>query len=199
MTIVYCINRNGSRSPQINHVILAILGLARRKNWHLSASHIAGVRNVTADSLSRSAPLESEWSLDKRSFLFVQTLVPNLEVDLFATAENHQLPQYVAPNLDPQAVGIDAMALNWNQWESIYIFPPFNMMMAVLDKLRTFKGKAAIVAPLWQKSNWFPLVLELGLRLVPIPSPTLSQQVQDKTVYASSLKTDRFHLLIFSN
>ena len=110
---------------------------------------------MVADSLSRSAPLESEWSLDKESFLFVLQQIPDLELDLFATTENHQLPLYVALNQDPLVVGVDVMVLDWNQWESIYIFPPFNMMMAVINNLRTFKGKAAIVAPLWQNSNWF--------------------------------------------
>ena len=55
-TIVRCLNRNGSRSPQINLVILAILSLASKRSRHLSAAHIAGVRNVLADSLSRDAP-----------------------------------------------------------------------------------------------------------------------------------------------
>ena len=70
-TIVHCINRRGSRSPHINHVILAILSLARKKKWHLSAVHLEGVRNVVADSLSRKVPLESEWELDARSFSII--------------------------------------------------------------------------------------------------------------------------------
>ena len=152
-TVVHCINRFGSKSPHINHVILAILSLSQKKRWHLSAAHIQGVRNVTADALSRVTTIETEWSLDRESFRFIQTLVPDLQVDLFATAGNKKLPLYVAPNVDPQAVGMDAMSLDWNQWNKIYIFPPVNLMMKVLDKLRTFKGTAAIVAPLWPKSN----------------------------------------------
>ena len=50
-------------------------------------------------------------------------MVPNMQIDLFATAENHQLPLYVAPNIDQKAVGVDAMSLDWNQWEVIYLFP----------------------------------------------------------------------------
>ena len=69
-------------------------------------------------------------------------------MDLFATAGNHQLPLYVAPNIDHQAAGVDALSLNWNQWERIYIFPPMNLMLKVLDKLKTFRGTAAVVAPL---------------------------------------------------
>ena len=198
-TIVHCINRNGSRSPQINHVILAILSLARRRSWHLSAAHIEGVRNVQADALSRTAPLESEWMLDRLSFQFILTQVPTLQIDLFATSANHQLPLYVAPNVDPHAVGTDALSLDWNRWQSIYLFPPVKLLFKVLHKLRSFRGTAAIVAPLWPKSNWFPLVTELQLRLVPLPRPTLSQTVQVKHVYASSWLTEKLHLMIFSS
>ena len=59
-------------------------------------------------------PLESEWSFDVRSFQFVQSHVPDLHIDLFSTPA-HQLPLYVAPNVDPRAVGTDAMSLDWNQ------------------------------------------------------------------------------------
>ena len=99
-TIVHCINRCGSRSPQINHVVLAILGLCRRRGWHVTAAHLAGVRNVTADALSRTAPLESEWTLDHQSFRFILTQVSDLQVDLFSTAGNHHLPLYIAPNIN---------------------------------------------------------------------------------------------------
>ena len=154
---------------------------------------------MTADALSRDAPLESEWSLDNESFCFIQSQVPDLQIDLFATAGNNKLPLYIAPNVDPRAVGVDAMSIDWNQWNKIYIFPPVNLMMKVLDKLRTFKGVAAIVAPLWPKSNWFPLLLQLKVRLVPLPAPTLSQTVQNKRVSATSWLTQRLHLLIFSS
>ena len=76
-----CLNRWGSRSRPINHVMVAIFSLARRCSWHLSATHLAGVRSVIADSLSRTAPLESECSLDKDSFQWIQPQVPNLRVD----------------------------------------------------------------------------------------------------------------------
>ncbi|XP_068211771.1 uncharacterized protein [Palaemon carinicauda] len=101
--IVHCLNRQGSRSPQINHVMFAILSLAQRKRWHLSASRLHGVQNVMADSLSRTHPLETEYSLDKKSFSFVQELFPGLQVDLFMSL-NKKLPSYVAPNMDPVTV-----------------------------------------------------------------------------------------------
>ncbi|XP_068228449.1 uncharacterized protein [Palaemon carinicauda] len=93
--ILKCLNRQGSRSPHINHVILAIFYLARKKGWHLSAVHLQGFRNH--DALSRRKPIETEWSLDADSFSFISVKVPVLQINLFATSDNKKLPRYVAP------------------------------------------------------------------------------------------------------
>ena len=93
---------------------------------------------------------------------------------------------------------MDALSLDWNQWNQIYLFPPFNLLMKVLNKLRSFKGTAALIAPYWPKSKWFPLVLELKLKVLELPSPSLSQLVQNETVYASSWITEKLRLMIFS-
>ena len=65
---------------------------------------------------------------------------------------------------------------------------PYNMVMLLLGRSRTFKRKVAITAPLWQRSKWFLYVLEFELRLAPILSMTLSQPVQ---------KTGRFLKLVW--
>ncbi|XP_068242325.1 uncharacterized protein [Palaemon carinicauda] len=133
--IVHCINRPESWSPQINHVMFAFFTLSQRKRWHMSASHFHGVRNVMADYISRTHHLKKEWSLDGKFFSFGQDQVPGLQRDLIPTSLNRKLPCYVAPNMAPAAVSRDAMNLDWNQCERIYLFPPFNLLIKVLDKL----------------------------------------------------------------
>ena len=172
--IVHCLNRRGSKTSYINHVLIAIFKLAKKKSWHLSAFHLKGVQNVIADSLSRTTPLESEWFLDTLSFQWVLQKVPDLQVDLFATKRNFKIPAYVSPNVDPLAVATDSLALDWNAWQKIYLFPPFNLLLKTLHKLRSFKGTVALIAPMWPKSNWYPLLLELKFRPMPIPQPVLS-------------------------
>ena len=135
--------------------------------------------------------------LDKVSFSLILSKVPDLQIDLFATRENHQLPLYVSPNVDPYAIATDALSLNWNQWHHIYLFPPVNLLMKVLEKLRTYQGKVALVAPMWPKSNWFPLVLELKLKPFPLPAPKLTQIVQQNSVSASSWITEKLHIWTF--
>lgn len=108
-TTVHCIKRRGSvRSPTLNGWILSLNLLLRKKGVLLSTFHIAGVRNVIADALSRVKAMNSEYSLDRISFSWICNLGPPPKIDLFSTRENHQLPQYCSPILDPQAVKMDA-------------------------------------------------------------------------------------------
>ena len=106
----------------------------------LTACHIARVRNVVADGLSRNKPLSSEWSLDRASFRWLCNQVFRPKIDLFATRENHQLPMYVSPIPDPLATATDALSLNWNQWESLYIFLPSSLLLRILSLLEDYRG-----------------------------------------------------------
>ena len=57
-TAVACLNRSGSaRSRPLNSWTLSILHQLEKKGLFLTAFHIAGVRNIIADGLSRSTPL----------------------------------------------------------------------------------------------------------------------------------------------
>ena len=128
-TVVNCLNRRGSaRSRPLNAWVLSIFILAERKKIVISAFHIQGVKNVIADALSRTAPISTEWQLDKDSFSQIVHHWGQPEVDLFATKENHQVQQYVSPVPDPEAVGLDAFTVDWDRWSVVYMFPPPTMI-----------------------------------------------------------------------
>ena len=54
------------------------------------------------------------------------------QVDLFATKENRLLRWYVFPVEDDQAMVVVAFSIPWNNWESIFVFPPFSLLLRVL-------------------------------------------------------------------
>ncbi|MEL7079368.1 MAG: reverse transcriptase domain-containing protein, partial [Cyanobacteria bacterium J06582_2] len=55
LTGVACLKRGGSRSPILNQILKKIFQLQMQNSWHLSVTHLAGVRNVIADSLPRES------------------------------------------------------------------------------------------------------------------------------------------------
>ena len=102
---------------------------------------------MIANGLSGVSPQETEWYLDASSFERIQLIVLDLLIYLFAMRLDNKLLLYVAPNIGPKAVEADAMSLDWNRWTSIYLFPPTNLLLKALAKLRSFRGTAALVAP----------------------------------------------------
>ena len=76
------------------------------------------------------------------------------EVDLFASRLNHQLPLYVSRLLHPGALAVDAFQQNWRQWKS-FIHPPVVLLPRILQKVRSDRATALLVAPDWPGQPWY--------------------------------------------
>ena len=57
------------------------------------------------------------------------------QVDLFATRFNAQLCNFVSPCPDPSALYMDAFSRDWDEWDSIFLFPPFILLQKVVARL----------------------------------------------------------------
>ena len=202
-TAVQCILRQGSyRSSVLMELTYAILTFCFQQNITLIPKHISGELNVLADQGSRRAPLPREWSLDRRSFkwLLRQALrhrIPSPQVDLFATRYNAKLTTFVSPVPDPLAVEVNAMSLDWNRWQSIYLFPPVNLLSRILPLLWSFKGKGILVAPYHAKSAWFQTLATRCPIQVPLPAfHSLSQMTSCGKVFHSYPQVLNLHAWI---
>ena len=82
---------------------------------------------------------------------------------MFATRQNAQLPKFISLMSDHQAVACNALSLDWNQWDQIYLFPPVNLLLKVLMKLKEFKGTAILIAPEWQNVSKKIFLLDCSL------------------------------------
>ena len=81
----------------------------------LSAQYVPGILNKIADLVSRLKLESTEWMLNPRIFEQIGNVYRMLDLDMFASALNHQIPKYFSLTLDPQAVGVDAFSVNWNK------------------------------------------------------------------------------------
>ena len=63
-------------------------------------------------------------------------------------------------------MAIDAFSLKWNQWDKIYIFPPFSLIQRVLQKLNVDEAEALVIVPDWPTAVWYPQMMR---RLVAKP------------------------------
>ena len=196
-TVVACLNRGGSsRSKPLNSWTTSIMSLLSARRIHVSAFHLAGIRNVVADVLSRGSPISSEWSLSKKNFQFVSNLLGPFQIDLFATRGNSKLEKFISPMPDPQAQGVDAFSLDWNTWRCIYLYPPVKILPRVLSYLESFRGKGALITPLWPTQSWFLTLQARYQSFVEIPNPCLSQKIGQEIFYCSS--SSLLHLVCWS-
>ena len=77
------------------------------------------------------------------------------------------LPVYVSPVLDPEAWGVDALSIPWNNLLA-YAFPPFPILGKVVRKAREEGATMILIAPRWEAQSWFPDLLSL-VHLDPVP------------------------------
>ena len=158
--VTFINNMGGTHSKPCNKVARDIwLWCIERKIW-LTATHIPGVQNKTADRLSRKFNDRTEWKLNPNVFKLLTDKWGKPDIDLFASRHNYQFKPFVSWHADPDAYATDAMCLSWKD-KYVYVFPPFSMLSRVLQKLQEDQGQAIVIAPLWRTQVWFPKICQM--------------------------------------
>ena len=175
-TAVCYINKcGGTKSRNLTNVAQTIIGWCERENIRLEAVYLPGQLNVVADEESRASSDSSDWRLDRNLFLKIAAIW-NVSIDLFASAWNTQLPDFVSWRPQPGASSVDAFALSWRNLKG-YAFPPFAVISKCIAKISREQATLILITPVWVGQPWFPDLLDLTCdfpRLLPITSRTLT-------------------------
>ena len=161
-TVVSYLNKGGGTlSLTLCRAAKEILELADRNAISVRARHIPGRLNVLADSLSqRNQVIQTEWSLSRQVANQIFEIWGTPSLDMFATRYNNVLPMFFSPIPDPRALATDALSENWSgMWA--YAYPPFPLLAKTLRKVKLEKARIILIAPLYQKATWYPLLLSL--------------------------------------
>ena len=109
--------------------------------------------NVLANSRSHQSPSVTDWSLVLATFNILRNTYGPFSIDLSANRENNILKCLISPFPDPLSSGVYALSLHWEDWDSLYIFPPVPLMEEVLARLQTYQGKGILIAPYFALSR----------------------------------------------
>ena len=158
--VAYINKKGGTISASCNKLAKDIWNWAKGQDIWITASHVPGVKNTTADLRSRLFYDNKEWSLNERvaKSLFDQFGKP--EIDLFASRLNSKCSKYASYKPDPDAYHVNAFSLCWLNLNA-YIFPPFSIVGRVLAKLAQDRATALVIVPCWQTQPWFPQFVRL--------------------------------------
>ena len=165
VTVAYIKNEGGTRSHTLMQMTIRLLKWCDNKAITLVPVHLPGVRNIQADSLSRvGQTLTTEWTMAMESLRPVFAKSGEPQIDMFATFANRRLVKFVSPYPDPRAEWTDAMSMPWDKERGLlYAFPPFKMVLQVLQKIAQSPGVQVILIALLQPAaSWFPELMDLA-------------------------------------
>lgn len=144
--VSYINNFGGMSSLDLDDLSKCIREWCLSRNIYISAVYVPGKLNI-ADFYSRNFSDSTEWSLKIDIFerLCRHTFMP--DIDLFVSRLNKRLPNFVSWFPEPGAYAVNAFSLSWSNMLP-YIFPPFNLIGKVLNKIINDKvDRALMIVP----------------------------------------------------
>jgi hypothetical protein len=178
-TVLNYINKaGGTRSPQMCQLTWDMFQWCIAHQVQLVATHIPGRYNVLADKLSRQIVPQTEWELNSRIVNALFRIWGKPSIDLFASFQNRKINRFCSLFPHQQAVHRDALTLNWSKMYA-YAFPPIAILSLVLRKIATEETIVILIAPIWPRREWYPLLLNLSVdcpRRLPVLTDLVTQQ-----------------------
>ena len=159
--VAYVNKMGGSKSEKCNDMARRIWQWCIDRHIYVSAEHIPGVLNKTADEESRNRNNSGEWSISQDIFeLIVIHFKVTPSIDLFASRINFKVPKFVAWVPDPMASFINVFFHKFPE-EVFYAFPPFLCIDKFLKKVDLENMEGIIIVPCWKTQPFFPSLLKL--------------------------------------
>ena len=160
LTAVYYINKmGGTHSRELMEITAQVWEWSIPRNIMISAEHLPGKLNTTADHESRLKGDSSEWMLDPAVFHQIMEALGPCQIDLFASRLSAQLPRYMSWRPDPGSIATDALSQPWMEIRG-FAFPPFSLIGRCLSKVKREKvSELILVAPVWPTQPWFAVLL----------------------------------------
>lgn len=162
-TAVSYINRMGGiQFLHLNEIAQKIWRWCEMRQVFVFASYIKSSQNVDADSESRKLNIDTEWALSSQAFEKIVATFGDPEIDLFASRVNAKCIRYVSWKRDPYAYNVDAFTISWHNF-FFYAFPPFAVILKVLQKIIGDRATGIVVVPYWESQPWYPLFKSLAI------------------------------------
>ena len=158
--ISYINKMGGILSPTLNQAARELWQWCESRRISVFASYIPSAENWRADRESRRINPDTELELSELAFLRVCHRFGRPSIDLFASQSNFKCPTYFSWFPDPDAAGVDAFTFCWTG-TFFYAFPPFSLILRVLQKIDCDGAEGILIVPLWTTQSWFPLFLSM--------------------------------------
>ena len=121
----------------------------------LAPIYVKSAENI-ADQYTRLHD-HQDWQLDPELFQYFDDIWGPHSIDGFATANNCQLPRFIAGRPQPGALAVDCLAQPAHFWqhEVGWFNPPWEMLMDFIRYATAMQIRGTLVAPFWPAQPWF--------------------------------------------
>lgn len=157
--ISYVNKYGGCRASDVHALAKEIWQWCEARNVILFASYINTKANVVADSLSREKIDSFDFMLGDAYFQKICSNLGKPDIDLFASYITRRCEKYVSWFPNPECEWVDAFTRPWDKY--FYAFPPFKLLLKVLQKICDEGLTGIVVAPNWPTQPWYPLFCKL--------------------------------------
>jgi len=135
-----------------------------------SSSHCGSQKYISRSVESDKDP-SNRWELNNVVVQKIFQIWGHPTIDIFATFENKKAVVFCSWIQHPQALTVDALAINWDNMFA-YAYPPLTLIPKVLPRMQKFQCEIILIAPFWPKQHWYPQLLQL-LVAYPLRIPTI--------------------------
>jgi hypothetical protein len=152
----------GSMKKPIQDDILKVLEYARMLNMSIIPIHLLrdDPRINLADAGSK-CPDSDDWSIDSASFNRISEQYGPFSIDLFADQSNKKVTCFYSNYQCPTSIGIDAFCHSWDG-EVAWVCPPVKLIIQVIRKIKSTKGKGVLICPKWPTARFWPILFPQG-------------------------------------
>ncbi|KAA6403321.1 MAG: hypothetical protein EZS28_001150 [Streblomastix strix] len=163
-TTSYNINRANS-SRTLSHITDTILRTMKQFKIQIKSTHIPGIFNKIADSLSRLNRAGDYNLSGKTASRACKWMKFRPTIDIFESSRNRPTKEYCIIIQDRQAEARNAFSISWAREQPI-IHPLIALIGRCPKRVQHERIQALIITPKWQGQYWWPLLQQMTVSSV---------------------------------
>lgn len=151
----------GSSKTHLQKIAVNIFEQSLKNDILIIPKWIPRKENSLADFYSRYDDTD-DWSIDTRTFIFIQSKFGPFTIDRFSDNVNRKLPRFNSKHFCPESLCVNAFTDNWSG-ENNWLCPPVSLVGSVIKHLKLCKACGTLLVPIWKSSYFWPLIYPNGL------------------------------------
>ena len=179
--VIGVLKKGGSFTAFLPNSWMMTISNPGKKSMDISSS-----LNCFADVLSREGPIQTDWILNRNTFLWIQSGFSGVQIDMFAKPQNAQLTKFA--NARPSGTSVQCPIVSLESMGTDLSFSTSEPLAQSADETKGFQRNGNTDSPRMADSKWVPLLNSMSKKIY-LPDCSLYQTSSNQNFYAKSYLT----------